>query len=108
MENLHPLLDTEINIVMENKEKAEVLNAFIASIFNSKTSCSQGTQPPELEEVAGEQNEGAIIQGKKVSNLLYHLHTHRCRALMGSTAQHQEKWWKRSPNHFQAFTRDPS
>lgn len=91
MENLHPLLDTEVNIVMENKEKAEVLNAFIASIFNNKTRCSQGIQPPELEEVAGEQNEGAVIQGKKVSNLLYHLDTHRSRALMGSTARHQEK-----------------
>ncbi|KAK4817096.1 hypothetical protein QYF61_027927 [Mycteria americana] len=33
------------NIVTKAEEKAEVLNAFFASDFNSKTSCSPGTQP---------------------------------------------------------------
>lgn len=40
---------------------------FIATIFNNKTSCSQGTQPVELEEVGGEQNEVPVIQGKSAS-----------------------------------------
>lgn len=62
---------------MEGEERAEVLNAFIAAIFNNKTSCSQGIQLPELEEVGGEQNEVPIIQ-REVSNLLCHLDTHRC------------------------------
>ena len=39
-------------------EKAEVFNAFFASVFNSQTSCPQGIQPPELEDRDGELKEG--------------------------------------------------
>jgi len=70
-ENLHPLLDGGGNIVT----KAEVLNAFFALVFNSKTSCSLDTQPPDLED--REQNEALIIQGEMASNLLHHLDTHK-------------------------------
>jgi len=51
---------------------AEVLNAFFASVFNNKTSCSTGTQFPELEDSEAEQKEAPIIQGEMVSNMLYH------------------------------------
>lgn len=44
----------EGNIVIKDEENVEVLDAFIASVFNSKTS---GTQPTELENRGGEQNE---------------------------------------------------
>lgn len=41
-------MDGEGNTVTKKEEKAEVLHVF-ASVFNSKTSCSQVNQPPELE-----------------------------------------------------------
>ena len=48
-ENLHPLLDAAGNVTTEDKEKAEVLNAFFTSIFKSQTSYPQGTRLSELE-----------------------------------------------------------
>ncbi|KAF1595969.1 UNVERIFIED_CONTAM: hypothetical protein FQV16_0016447, partial [Eudyptes robustus] len=70
-ENLHPLLDAGGNIVTEDEEKAEALNAFFASVFNSKTSCSLGTQPPDLE------------SREVVSDLLHHLDIHKSMGLDG-------------------------
>jgi len=47
-ETLHPLVDVGGNIVNKGEEKAEVLHAFVASVFN--TYCLfQGTHPPVLE-----------------------------------------------------------
>ncbi|PKU28707.1 rna-directed dna polymerase from mobile element hypothetical protein [Limosa lapponica baueri] len=45
--------------------------------FSSKTSCSQGTNAPELDDRDGEQNEVPRIQGKRVSDLLQHLDIHK-------------------------------
>ncbi|KAK4832989.1 hypothetical protein QYF61_027013 [Mycteria americana] len=82
-ENPHPLLDVGGNIVAKDEEKAEVLNAFFDSVFNSKTSYSWGTQPPELEDRDGEHNEAPIIPGEMVSDLLPHLDTHKSMGLDG-------------------------
>ncbi|GAB0183127.1 hypothetical protein GRJ2_000778000 [Grus japonensis] len=58
-------------------EKAEVLNAFFASVFNSQTSYAQDIQPPELEDRDREQNKPPTVQEEAVDNLLCHLDTHK-------------------------------
>ncbi|KAK4825315.1 hypothetical protein QYF61_026834 [Mycteria americana] len=76
-ENLQSLVDGGGNTVTKDEEKAEVLNAFFASVFNSRADCSLGTQPLELEDRDGDQNGAPIIQGEMVSDLLHHLDTHK-------------------------------
>lgn len=67
---------------MTNDEgKVETLNAFFASVFNSKTSYSLGIQSPELEDKDGEKNEAPVIQGKMFRDLLHHLDTHKSVAI---------------------------
>ncbi|KAK4816845.1 hypothetical protein QYF61_023967 [Mycteria americana] len=76
-ENLQPLVDGGGNTVTKDEEKAEVLNAFFASVFNSRANCPLGTQPLELEDRDGDQNGAPMIQEEMVSDLLHHLDTHK-------------------------------
>jgi len=82
-ENLHLLLGAGGNTANKNEEKAEVLSAFFASVFNSQTGYSQGSQPPVLEDREGERNKPPIIQREAVNNLLCHLDTHKSMGLDG-------------------------
>lgn len=46
------------------------LRYFLASVFIGKASCSQDTQPPEVEDGDREEDEASIIQWEAVSDLL--------------------------------------
>ena len=59
------MLDAEGNLVTKDQDKA-----FFASVFNSKTCYSLGTQPPALVDRDGEQNKSCMIHDEVVLDLL--------------------------------------
>lgn len=61
-EILPPLLDAGRDIATEEEEEAEVMNAFLASVFGSKSGCSPRTRPPELEGGDGERKKAPVNQ----------------------------------------------
>lgn len=72
-EPLHPSLEVRGNVLVTDENKAEVLQASFASVFTCKASCSQGIQPPELEDCHREEDEVSVIQQETLSDLLHHL-----------------------------------
>jgi len=71
------LLDARGNIVNNDEEKTEILNAFVASVFNSQTGYTQGSQTPVLEDREGLRNKPPIIQEEAADDLLCHLDTYK-------------------------------
>ena len=57
----------------EDKDKAEVLNAFFMSVFTRRTAYPRSTQPPDLEFWDKEQNKHPTVQVETIKDLLLHL-----------------------------------
>lgn len=57
---VHPLGHAGEDTVTEAEGKAEVPNAFFASVLNSETSCASSARTPEPADGDGEQNEAPI------------------------------------------------
>ncbi|KAF4796679.1 hypothetical protein TURU_082046 [Turdus rufiventris] len=75
--NLCSLLDEGGNLVTAGEEKAEVLNAFFASVFSGNTGCPQNNCPPGLVNGVREQNGPPVIQEEAVRELLSLLDVHK-------------------------------
>ncbi|RMB89636.1 hypothetical protein DUI87_33957 [Hirundo rustica rustica] len=75
--NFCSLLDKGGNLISADEEKAEVLNAYFASVFSEETTCLQDNCPPGLVDGVREQNGPLIIQEEAVRELLTCLDIHK-------------------------------
>ena len=76
-ENLRSLLDEAGNVTTEDTERADVLNAFFTSVFQSQTSYPQVSPRSDLVALAGEQTKPPTIQEETVRDLLLQLDCHK-------------------------------
>ena len=61
----------------EDKEKAEVLNAFFTSVFKDQTAYPQGTPLSDLLASAREQTKSPMVQEETVKDVLHRLDCHK-------------------------------
>ena len=80
-ENLHSLLDETGNMTTEDKEKADVLNAFFTSVFKSQTSYPQVSPLSDLAALAREHTKPPTIQDETARDLLLQLNCHKSMGL---------------------------
>lgn len=98
-----PALFVAGNVVTMDEDKADLLNAFLVSVFNGKTSCSLSAQSLAPEVRDREWSEGPVIQERVVGELLDHLGVHESMELDG-IHKGAESWWKGSLSDFPSFT----
>lgn len=79
MASNHLLLLADGSVMSKDDKKAEVLNTFFTSVFNTKTSYGQETQLPEMKARDGKPSEAPIIQEEIC--LLGKLNTHKTMGL---------------------------
>ncbi|RMC17456.1 hypothetical protein DUI87_06038 [Hirundo rustica rustica] len=75
--NLCSLLDKGGDLISADEKKAEVLNAYFASVFSEEMTCLQDNCPPGLVNGVREQNGPLIIQEVAVRELLKCLGIHK-------------------------------
>lgn len=80
-EILHPLLDVGGNMLTKDVERMRYFVPFFhqSLIVRLRTDCSEGTQPPELED----RDNFPIILEEMVNGLLHHLDRHNSMGLDG-------------------------
>jgi len=76
-------VDVAGSMTTEDKEKADVLNAFFTSVFKSQTNYSQGILPPDLEVWNEEHNKSHTIKVETFRDLLFQLDCHNSMGTSG-------------------------
>jgi len=83
-DNVGPLLNEVGVLVMEDAEKAELLNAFFASVFSAKAG-PQESQVPEVREEACRKDDFPLVEEGCVRDHLSNLDAHKS---MGPNGMH--------------------
>jgi len=83
-DNVGPLLNEAGVMVMEDVEKAELLNAFFASVFSAVT-CPQESQAPEVREEAHREDDFPLVEEDCVRDCLSNMDAHKS---MGPDGMH--------------------